>query len=222
MRSYRDPKRGLRSRVHPAKPAVPARPYHHGTLQEALIAATESILAERGVEGFSLREAARRAGVSPAAPSHHFESATGLLTEVAIRGFEALREVLSEADGAGGDPAARLRHQGVAYVRFALAHSGRFQLMFRKSWLKPKSERLQLAVRAAHAEVENTMRDYLAARNADVSARAVSIAMLGAWSLVHGFANLALDGKFDQATQGIDRDTLIARELPAVLASLWP
>src|SRR5260370_38273616 len=64
--------------------------FHHGSLHEALVAAADAVLTERGVEGFTLREAARRAGVSPAAPAHHFGSATGLLTEVAIRGFEEL------------------------------------------------------------------------------------------------------------------------------------
>ena len=102
--------------------------YHHGALRDALVEATEAILAERGLEGFTLREAARRVGVSAAAPLHHFGSAAGLLTEVAILGFEALTRHLREGARSGGnDPGARLRAQGTGYVRFALAHPARFQ-----------------------------------------------------------------------------------------------
>src|SRR5271165_4982256 len=107
------------SRVRAPKrdPAPPQTPrYHHGALQDALIAATEAILAERGVEGFTLREAARRAGVSPAAPAHHFGDAKGLLSEVALLGFKEFGDALRRADeGAGSDPDRRLYAQGLAY-----------------------------------------------------------------------------------------------------------
>src|SRR6266480_4541178 len=88
--------REKRSRAKPVrvKPVEPESGYHHGDLQEALIAATEAILADHGAERFTLREAARRAGVSPAAPSHHFGNAPGLLTEVAIRGYDELAATL--------------------------------------------------------------------------------------------------------------------------------
>jgi AcrR family transcriptional regulator len=96
-------------------------PYHHGALRAALIEATEALLAERGAEGFSLREVARRAGVSPAAPSHHFGDAAGLLTAVASLGFEALAQALQAGQARGGsDPAPRCASQGVAYVAFAM------------------------------------------------------------------------------------------------------
>src|SRR3546814_1306446 len=115
------------------KPAAAPGAYHHGARRAALIEATEAILAERGLEGFTLREAARRVDVSPAAPLHHFGSAAGLLTEVAVLGFEALTQHLREgAQSGGSDPGARLRAQGMGYVRFALAYPARFQLMFRK------------------------------------------------------------------------------------------
>ncbi len=108
------------------------RTYHHGDLRRQLIAAAERIIVERGVEGFTLREAARRVGVSPAAPSHHFRDAKGLLTEVALLGFRDFGEALMAADKRGGkDPMRRLYEQGAAYVRFALKYPARFQLMFR-------------------------------------------------------------------------------------------
>ncbi|WP_163069357.1 TetR family transcriptional regulator, partial [Acinetobacter baumannii] len=79
-------------------------------------------LLESGIEGFTLRAAARRAGVSAAAPAHHFGSAAGLLTEVAIRGYDDLAEAIRAAASAHADPAAALRAMGVAYVRFALKY----------------------------------------------------------------------------------------------------
>src|ERR1700724_587513 len=106
--------------------------YHHGDLRRQLIAAAGRIIVEGGVEGFPLREAARRVGVSPAAPSHHFKDAKGLLTEVALLGFRDFGEALAAADKRGGeDPMRRLYEQGTAYVRFALRYPARFQLMFR-------------------------------------------------------------------------------------------
>src|ERR1700728_2909265 len=106
--------------------------YHHGDLRQQLLLAAERIILERGVDGFTLREAARRAGVSAAAPAHHFKDANGLLTEVALLGFREFGDALEAADKAGGaDPGRRLREQAVAYVDFALKHPARFQLMFR-------------------------------------------------------------------------------------------
>src|ERR1700759_3599612 len=108
-----------------AKPAK-KRAYHHGDLADQLVAAAEAIILERGVDGFTLREAARRAGVSPAAPAHHFKDARGLLSEVALRGFKAFGDALEEADRrGGGDPQARLHEQGLAYVKFALQNPAR-------------------------------------------------------------------------------------------------
>src|SRR5258708_35905784 len=85
--------------------------YHHGDLRRQLIAAAERIIVERGVEGFTLREAARRVGVSPAAPSHHFRDAKGLLTEVALLGFRDFGEALMAADKRRGtEPVRRYVH----------------------------------------------------------------------------------------------------------------
>jgi AcrR family transcriptional regulator len=197
--------------------------YHHGALQDALIAATEAILAERGVEGFSLREAARRAGVSPAAPAHHFDSAAALLTEVAIRGYEELARALSAADASNAnDAAARVHAQGIAYVNFALAFPGRFQLMFRHGWLKSEDERLRAAIDAAHAELERATRAYLGLGAADSQSRKVAVTMIGAWSAVHGFAHLALDGKFRRIAGATPLPVFVSEILPEVLANLFP
>src|SRR3984957_8613475 len=120
-------KSGRRKAARPVRKA-----YHHGDLRRQLIAAAEQIIVERGVEGFTLREAARRAGVSPAAPAHHFKDAKGLLTEVALLGFREFGAELEAADKAGGtDPGRGRRLQAGGDVNFALKHPARFQLMFR-------------------------------------------------------------------------------------------
>lgn len=199
----------------------PRDSYHHGALREALIVAADQILEERGPEGFSLREAARRAGVSAGAPAHHFGSAAGLLTEVAILGFEGLRHALQEAGTAAPMPGARLRAQGIAYVRFALAHRGRFQLMFRHDLLQPDNERLESIGGAALAELEVTMRAYLGAdRSADP--KVLRAMVLNAWSTVHGFAHLALDGKFSSFAHPQSLSDFVSETLGEMLGIAWP
>lgn len=197
----------------------PRERYHHGDLQRALIAAAEAILIERGVEGFTLREAARRAGVSAAAPAHHFGSAAGLLTEVALLGFETLARFLREGAAAGGtDPAARLREQGIGYVRFARAHPARFLLMFRKDRLNWEDGRLRAAGQAAFAELEDAVRAYRGIAAGGPLDRTALTTVLAAWSVVHGFSHLALDGKFDALGGAQAADAF----LPEMLAGLWP
>src|ERR687885_2712367 len=104
--------------------------YHHGDLRAALIQAADEIIAEGGIEAFSLRAAAQRAGVSPAAPAHHFGSAKGLLTEVALLAFERVGRYI-EAAGHSDDVVTDMRALGLALVTFAVDHPGHFRLMFR-------------------------------------------------------------------------------------------
>lgn len=193
--------------------------YHHGALREALIKATDEILAEGGVETFSLREAARRAGVSPAAPAHHFGSAQGLLTEVAVQGYREFARFLRDGAEAGGSlPQDRLRGLGEGYVRFAITYPGRFHLMFRKERLFSEDPRLvEAGIQARHA-LEASVR---ASMGDGVGKEQVEQAVAGAWSMVHGFAHLALDGAFGRP----DRKRLnyiIATLLPGALACFEP
>jgi AcrR family transcriptional regulator len=194
--------------------------YHHGDLQEALIAATEAILADQGAEGFTLREAARRAGVSPAAPSHHFGNAPGLLTKVAIRGYNELGTALHHAASGKGTVRERLHAQGLAYVEFALKYPGRFQMMFSNKRLVSDDERLRKAVKSAHREFELVVEELLAA-DGGVNARKARIVSTVAWSTVHGFAKLALEGKFGGVGSEAGRREMMAT-LREVLDYLWP
>jgi AcrR family transcriptional regulator len=213
-------------------PRGKARPYHHGALREALIAAAEALIAERGVEGFTLREAARRAGVSPAAPAHHFGDAAGLLTEIALRAYQEFMARMAEARArAGSEPHAQLREQGIAYVRFALAFPGRFKLMSRKDLLRDE-ERVRTAERTLFAESVGVVRAYAGVGADRPIDRAAFAVMIGGWATVYGFAHLALEGRFeggrlrylgelvDMPPAGVEAFT--NEILPQVLSALWP
>lgn len=186
------------------RPAPRREAYHHGALREALIEATEALLAERGTEGFSLREVARRSGVSPAAPAHHFGDADGLLTAVATLAFDGLTAALQAGNERGGtDPLARLREQGLGYVAFALRHPGRFGLMFRGGApAVRKDEALLRSAGAAFSVLEEGVRLLLGAPAPAPLSAAQWHALLATWSVVHGFAHLALAGQFDHVAPG--------------------
>lgn len=190
--------------------------YHHGELQEALIAASEAILAEQGAEGFTLREAARRAGVSPAAPSHHFGNAQGLLTEVAIRGYDALADALRKAVLDKRGAREKLHAQGMAYVEFALRHPGRFQMMFANKRLVADDARLKQASRAAGGEFETVVAELVGG-----TPKQAKTAAAAAWSTVHGFAKLALEEKFGSVKNEAGRREIMAT-LNRILNYLWP
>jgi len=105
--------------------------YHHGDLRRALLDAALAVLTEADSRALTLREVARRAGVTHAAPYRHFTDKEALLAAVAEEGFHTLSEAMREAMGrAGDDPVERLEALGVGYVRFALAHPAHFEVMF--------------------------------------------------------------------------------------------
>jgi len=173
--------------------------YHHGDLKRQLIAAAEELILERGVDGFTLREAARRAGVSPAAPAHHFGDAEGLLAEVAYLGFKEFGDALEAADTRGGeDPQARLYQQGLAYVHFALGNPARFELMFRHSKVDfSKHPALAAAGDRAFKILEDAIRAATKTPAGAPLSPEASGYLMAIWSIVHGFAHLALGGEFD-------------------------
>ncbi|MFF1509148.1 TetR/AcrR family transcriptional regulator [Streptomyces sp. NPDC058326] len=151
--------------------------YHHGDLRQALLAAALDVITAEGPGALSLRDLARRAGVSHAAPAHHFGDRTGLLTALAAQGYDLLAEALAAAPD--------LRERGVRYVRFAVEHPGHFQVMFQPELLRADDP----ALRAARERASAGLREGVAALRDVPDARAAGIA---AWSLAHGFATLLL------------------------------
>lgn len=172
-----------------ARPPSKRTAYHHGDLRSALVAEAEALLAERGLEGFTLRECARRAGVSNAAPAHHFRDVSTLLSEVATLGFQRLAAAMRTArDAAGADPAERLVAVGRAYVEVAVANPATFHLMFHAHRSDPAQEGLRAAGSAAYALLEETLAPVLGDGD-----RLAGIHL--AWSAVHGFATLLVEGR---------------------------
>lgn len=135
-------------------PQKPAAPYHHGNLPEALVAATIAIIEERGVEHVSIREAARRAGASPAAPFRHFANKTALLTAVADQAMDRLKNAVEWAIAAAAHeaPLQRLEALGSAYLQWALDNPTHFQIISSRSLIDvASSERIGPANSAIRA-----------------------------------------------------------------------
>ncbi|NEC13954.1 TetR/AcrR family transcriptional regulator, partial [Streptomyces sp. SID8014] len=119
------------------------RTYHHGDLRRAVLAAAEEVIRTEGPHALSLRDLARRAGVSHAAPAHHFKDRTGLLTAFATEGWALFAAALQAAPD--------LRERGVAYVRFAREHPAHFQVMFQPALLRADDPALRAATEGAAA-----------------------------------------------------------------------
>jgi AcrR family transcriptional regulator len=162
--------------------------YHHGDLRRALVDASLEILAEQGHPELGLREVARRAGVSHAAPYHHFRSKEDLEAAVAEQSFQDLRRRLLDHGAHGGPaPFERLAGLGVAYVLFAVEHPARFALMFRAARDVSRHPTLATAARQALEVLIEALSECLG------TAAPMDVTIV-AWSLVHGLAVLWIDG----------------------------
>jgi AcrR family transcriptional regulator len=161
------------------------RPYHHGDLRAALLAAGEAELAERGVEGFSLRAVAKRAGVSHAAPAHHFGDVGGLLTALAAEGFRRFQATLDAREAGARDPRDRAVRAGLGYLDFALARPALFRLIFSSARPDYADADLLAAADAAYVHLVRLVAD-MGGGEAEV---------LSFWSACHGIADLTMGGK---------------------------
>jgi AcrR family transcriptional regulator len=184
--------------------------YHHGDLPAALLAAVESALADVGVSGVSLRDVARRAGVSHSAPGYHFGSKAGLLTAFATAGYQLLAEsVIDEiAASDADDSAAKLAAIGRGYVRFAVGHPAHFEVMFRLDALEPGNAEFVAASEAAYglltAAVERCRAD------GRLHGRSPEVVAVSAWSLVHGLSALWISGRLPERIAEQDPERLAA------------
>jgi AcrR family transcriptional regulator len=195
--------------------------YHHGDLANSLLSATVSLLETRGLAKLSLREVAREAGVSHAAPAHHFGDKSGLLTAVAIQGYQLLEKALLESQAPEGQsPEQRLLDAGYAYIQFALSRTAYFELMFRPALTNSEDPEYIASSQAAKHILETCIRDLLLQqstpeKHTEQQIQAIVIAL---WSQVHGFANLWLAGNLGDITDTVRRDMIILN----VLGSLSP
>ena len=209
-RTTADPREaGRNSSRHPAPRMAPRvagrlkpKNYHHGDLRAALLAAAEEELAEKGVEGFTLRGCARRAGVSHAAPAHHFKDVRALLTEMATAAFEGLSASMdAQAQGASVGSLDYLAAIGRGYILFAAAQPQQFRLMWRTAILDRSDERFRAAADKAFAYPVRAVGAY---RGSDdpMSEPRLATEVIGIWSMVHGLADLMLAGQFDKRAAG--------------------
>jgi AcrR family transcriptional regulator len=160
-------------------------PYHHGHLRRALLDTALEAVREQGPAAVSLRAVARRAGVSHAAPTHHFRDKTGLLTALAAEGWSLLADALREVAAGEGDFA----ELGVAYVVFATSHPAHFAVMRAPGLARADDPELEAAMGRARVHLESGVQRFESGSRHDADTTA-----LAAWSLVHGLAALILEG----------------------------
>jgi AcrR family transcriptional regulator len=163
--------------------------YHHGDLRPALLEAGEIELAERGIEGFSLRGVAKRAGVSHAAPAHHFGDVNGLLTALAAEGFRRfLAKQHARQAKAAADPLSQLIASGLGYVDFAMAHPALFRLMFSSDRPKHENPDLYAASSAAYRQLIDDVRRARGAPRGESDPEPLEV--MRTWAVAHGIADL--------------------------------
>src|SRR5436190_914910 len=166
------------------------RGYHHGNLKEALIRAALQLIAEKGPAGFTFAEAARWAGVSPAAPYRHFRDRDDLLIDVARRGFDAFTQVLERAWGDGRpNPSAAFERLGRAYLEFARSEPAYYSAMFEAGVPLDANPELREASERAFAILRNAAEKLIAGMPPERRPPALMMA-LHIWALSHGIASL--------------------------------
>jgi AcrR family transcriptional regulator len=170
------------ARSSPAREPASTKPYHHGDLRRALLDAAIEAIVEDGSASFSLRDLARRIGVSHAAPAHHFGDKVGLLTALAAEGYELLADAQAEA----WERTHRFLEVGVAYARFALDHPAHFEVMYRPELLRTDDPDL-VAARTRSGSFLYGPAGTL------VDGEALSAGVAG-WALVHGVVALWVNG----------------------------
>ncbi|HNM97168.1 MAG TPA: TetR/AcrR family transcriptional regulator [Marmoricola sp.] len=170
---------------------MPDGAYHHGDLRNALIKAALDLLNESGPEGVSLRAVARRAGVSHAAPYHHFVDKAALMDAVALTGFKMLRDAIMSAHSEAELGLQQYRQAGMAYARFGFDNEALFRLMFRPG-ATDRTEVWDFA-RAMYDEVRE------ASANAAPDVESRLMARTG-WVAIHGTTMLILDGLLEADT----------------------
>jgi AcrR family transcriptional regulator len=182
-------------------------PYHHGDLRRALLDTALEAVAEHGPVAISLRDVARRAGVSHAAPTHHFRDKTGLLTALAAEGWSLLGDALRDIAAGGGD----FGDLGVGYVLFATSHPAHFAVMRAPGLTRRDDPELVAGQQRAREQL------MAGAEQFESDPEEAGITALAGWSLTHGLAVLILEGAIAR-----DPDTDVAALARAVTERLKP
>ncbi len=185
------------SRLTAASITKPER-YHHGDLRNALLAAAQQLIQENGLDGFSLREVAKRAKVSPAAMYHHFGNKNDLLRSIATEAFGKLNQILQKTAEAHSNPLERIVAVGEGYVRFAYKHHIEFRFMFKPELCAPPGmpDTIQERGQDAYGNLQQLVQ---AAQNSGHLKRGNTQALtLSLWSCMHGVAVVFLESPLSQ------------------------
>ncbi|WP_410708022.1 TetR/AcrR family transcriptional regulator [Bradyrhizobium sp. BWA-3-5] len=224
--AMRRPARAATERPASRRRPAGETPYHHGDLHDALLAAAERVLERDGLPGLTLRAVAREAGVSHAAPTHHFGDLTGLLSELAAIGFRRFNEAMIAAGNTQTLPLMKALARAKAYVAYAQARPGMYGLMFRTERLDMTRPSLH---EAATASFEGLATAVSLSRNEKLTGEALetlsldqAAAIARAWSLVHGFTTLLLDGRLKDILHRLPEGTGVEQLLDAMLRSTVP
>lgn len=194
-----------------------ARSSGPGDLKRRLMDAAIEVIAQEDPANLSLREVARALGVSHAAPKNHFADKTALLTEIAMEGFELLRDTLGDALASADHIVEGLEAAGAAYVRFSVNNPGYFRVMWRNELLDQNHPRLDDAGRAAFAALTTAVQT-AQSQGWALGRQAADVAAL-AWASVHGLAQLHLDGPL-RDMDGRNIDELTARVIGLMIEGL--
>jgi AcrR family transcriptional regulator len=192
------------------------RGYHHGGLKEALVEAARALMTEHGPHGFTLSEAAKRVGVTAAAPYRHFADRRDLMSELARRGFDLFAERLTGAwDDGRPEPGTALKRMGRAYLNFATSEPGLYTAMFDNA----KSLHGQAAAFVANKAFDGLSRAVggviMAAGGNPADIRRLALEI---WALAHGTAMLTLAGHFDSA-RGDDPVAILEQGADALITT---
>jgi AcrR family transcriptional regulator len=185
------------------------RGYHHGNLKEALIRAALQLIAEKGPAGFTFAEAARSAGVSPAAPYRHFRDRDELMSDVARQGFERFAAALARAwDNGRPDPSVAFERLGKAYLEFARTEPAYYSAMFEAGIPLDISPELRHAADSAFAVLRSATEGLVATMPAG-SRPPVLMMALHVWALSHGIASLFGRGDAGRRTLPMSAEELL-------------
>ena len=187
--------------------------YHHGDLRRVLLRSSVELLDERGLSALSLREVARRAGVTHSAPYHYFADRSALVAAVAEEGFKVLTSALENARGPLPNPADQFKAIGCAYVRFALENPSYFRVMFRPELtaLKGCDDPKHVSQQAFAILVETISE--CQSKGLAPAGNPMSLVII-TWSLLHGLASLWLDGPLSCSPLA---ESMNAQQLAAVV-----
>jgi AcrR family transcriptional regulator len=196
--------------------AAPTRSgYHHGDLPASLVRATTEIVAEHGVQGFTVAEAARRSGVSSGAPFRHFADREALLAAAGAAAIDQLRDAYREAIGSSPDPAEALAAVSAAFVTFAVENPGGFELLSGAGYVSRRHPEMQ--------EARRELTDLLVPLGLELASdHNTALDLIGAqFALANGFAVLAARGAFEPRGESLADVAARARDATLALVAGW-